>query len=46
MISGGVKQVTEGGKQFAEVSNNSRRGVHNSRRYHIIHGGGKGFTKV
>ena len=40
MIHGGMKKFTEGGKKFTEVSNDSRRGVINSRRYRKIHGGG------
>ena len=39
MIHGGVKQFTEGHKKFTEVSNNSWRGISNSQRRQIIHGG-------
>ena len=37
-IHGGMKEFTEGGKQFTEVRNNSRRGA---RRYQTIHRGMK-----
>ena len=37
-MHGGIKKFMEGGKQFTEVSNNSRRGVNNSRTYQIFRG--------
>ena len=41
MVHGGVIKSTEGGKYFTEGRNKSRRGVNNSRRGEIIHGGVK-----
>ena len=39
-IHGGIKHFTEGRKQFAEATNNSRRGINYPGRSQIIHGGG------
>ena len=39
MIHGGVKYSTEGVTHSTEVSNIPRRGLYNSRRYEIFHGG-------
>ena len=39
MIHGGVKGFTEGHKYSTEAPNDSLRGINNSRRGEIIHGG-------
>ena len=45
MICGGIKKFTEGVKQFTTESNNSRRGLNNSRRCEIIRPGIKYFNE-
>ena len=41
IIHGGIKKFTEVVELLTEVSNNSRRGLNNSRRYELIHGAGQ-----